>query len=318
MTLTIAVLGARGRLGHVVTQAALAAGHSVLAVTRDGMLPETLAGATARKADAMNQDELVAATRDADVIFNALNPLYPDWKEMCPVLAENVVAAAKANGAHHLFAGNVYNYGREIPALAGPETPVHGSTRKGAIRIAMEKRFERAAREEGVDTTVLRAGDFFGGPGRGSWFDLIIAAPLARHKYVWPGRPDIAHSFAYLPDLARAFVALAERHRELKGFTVFTFAGHTLTGEEMGRYLDVATGKRLRRASFSWLGLRALGLFRPFMREVIELSYLWFTPHALDGSKFEAFVGGFEATPKRRAIAEAVRELKAEKEKAAA
>ena len=85
----------------------------------------------------------------------------------------------------------------------------------------------------------------------------------------------------------------------------------------MGRHLDVATGKRLRRVSFSWLGLRAVGLFRPFMREVIELSYLWFTPHALDGTKFEAFVGGFEATPTSRAIAEAVRELKAE-EKAAA
>jgi len=317
MSLTIAVVGARGRLGHVVAQAALAAGHSVIAITRDGRLPQTLAGATARKADALKRDELMAATRGADVIFNALNPLYPDWKTMCPVLAKNVVAAAKANGAHHLFAGNVYNYGREIPPLAGPETPVHGSTRKGAIRIAMDERFERAARDEGVDTTTLRAGDFFGGPGRGSWFDLIIAAPLGKHKYVWPGRPDIPHAFAYLPDLARAFVALAERHGELKGFTVFTFAGHTLTGEEMGRHLDVATGKRLRRVSFSWLGLRAVGLFRPFMREVIELSYLWFTPHALDGTKFEAFVGGFEATPTSRAIAEAVRELKAE-EKAAA
>jgi nucleoside-diphosphate-sugar epimerase len=317
MTLTIAVLGARGRLGIVVAQAALAAGHSVIAVTRDGRLPESLAGATARKADALKQDELIAATQGADVIFNALNPLYPDWKAMCPVLAENVVAAAKANGAHHLFAGNVYNYGHEIPPLAGPETPVHGSTRKGAIRIAMEERFERAARQEGVATTGLRAGDFFGGPGRGSWFDLIIAAPLAKHKYVWPGRADIPHAFAYLPDLARAFVALAERHGELEGYTLFTFAGHTLTGEQIGRHLEVATGKRLRRASFSWLGLRAIGLFRPFMREVIELSYLWFTPHALDGSKFETFVGGFEPTPASRAIADTVRELRAEQANAA-
>ena len=317
MPLTIAVLGARGRLGHVVTQAAMAAGHTVLAVTRDGRLPESLAGAEARRADAMKVGELIAATEGADVIFNGLNPLYPDWAEMCPVLAENVVAAAKANGAHHLFAGNVYNYGHEIPRFAGPETPMYGSTRKGAIRIAMDQRFEQAAREEGVDTTTLRAGDFFGGPGRGSWFDLIITAPLAKHKYVWPGRSDIPHAFAYLPDLARAFVALAERHRELKGFNVFTFAGHTITGKEMGRHLDVATGKRLRRSSFSWLGLRAVGLFRPFMREVVELSYLWFTPHALDGSKFEEFVGGFEATPVNRAVAEAVRDLKSDNAKAA-
>ncbi|WP_158285650.1 NAD(P)H-binding protein [Pseudohoeflea suaedae] len=317
MSLTIAVLGARGRLGHVVTQAAMAAGHTVLAITRDGHLPDELAGAEARRADAMKADELIVATEGADVIFNGLNPLYPDWAEMCPVLTENVIAAAKAHKAFHLFAGNVYNYGHEIPAVAGPDTPSVGSVKKGAIRIAMEARFEEAARDEGVPTTVLRAGDFYGGPGRGSWFDLVIAGSLHRHKYVWPGRSDIAHSFAYLPDLARAFVMLAERHAELPGFNVFTFSGHTITGNEMGRHLDIATGKRLRRGSLPWIALRAAGLFRPMWREVSEMSYLWFTPHALDGSKFEDFVGGFEATPVSRAVSEAVLDLKAERPKAA-
>ena len=298
MSLTIAVLGARGRLGHVVAQAALTAGYTVVGITRDGQLPDSLVGAEARRADAMKADELIAATEGADVIINALNPLYPDWATMCPVLTENVIAAAKAHKAFHLFAGNIYNYGHEIPALAGPDTPSVGSVRKGAVRIAMEARFEQAAREDGVPTTVLRAGDFYGGPGTGSWFDLVIAGSLHKQRYIWPGRTDIAHSFAYLPDLARAYVAVAERHAELPGFNVFTFAGHTITGKEMGRHLDVATGKRLRRGSLPWIAFRAGGFFNPMWREISEMSYLWFTPHALDGSKFEAFVGGFDNTLK--------------------
>lgn len=312
MPLTIAILGARGRLGHAVAEAALEAGHHVIAVTRDGRLPRGLERAEARAADALDRLQLIAATAGADVIFNGLNPLYPDWARMCPQLADNVVAAAKMNGAFHLFAGNVYNYGREIPAVAGPDTPVHGSTKKGAIRIAMEARFEKAAREEGVSTTVLRAGDFYGG-GPGSWFDLMIAAKIDAGRFTWPGRADIDHAFAYVPDLARAFVALAERHRELPGFTVFTFAGHTPSGEEMQAHAEAAVGRGLKRGSVPWLAIRAGGLVVPMWREIAEMSYLWFAPHALDGSKLEAFLGALPATPPAEAVARAIAGLRAGK-----
>lgn len=309
MPLTIAILGARGRLGHAVARAALEAGHRVVAVTRDGRLPDGLSGAEARKADALVAAELIEATRGVDVVFNALNPLYPDWAKMCPKLADNVVAAAKANGAFHLFAGNVYNYGREIPEIAGPETPVRGSTRKGAIRIAMERRFEAAAANEGVATTTLRAGDFYGG-GAGNWFDLVIAANLDKGRFIWPGRTDIPHAFAYLPDVARAFVALAERHRDLPGFNVFTFEGHTMTGEEMQSYAEAAVGRTLKRGSLPWLAIRAAGLVVPMWREIAEMAYLWFAPHALDGTKLEALTGPLPVTSKPQAVAEAIAELR--------
>jgi nucleoside-diphosphate-sugar epimerase len=305
MPLTIAILGARGRLGHAVAEAALAAGHRVIAVTRDGRLPRGLERAEPRAADALDRLQLTAATAGADVIFNGLNPLYPDWAKMCPVLADNVVAAAKTNGAFHLFAGNVYNYGREIPDVTGPDTPVHGSTKKGAIRIAMDERFRRAAETEGVATTTLRAGDFYGG-GDGVWFDMIIAAGLRKGKFTWPGRTDIAHSFAYVPDLARAFVALAERHGDLTGFTVFTFEGHTLSGAEMQAHAEAAVGRPLKRASFPWIAIRAGGLVVPMWREIAEMAYLWFTPHGLDGSKLEAFLGALPATPPAEAVARAI------------
>jgi nucleoside-diphosphate-sugar epimerase len=304
----IAVLGAKGRLSRCVAETALGAGHQVIAITRNGKLPAGLAGAEPRAADAMDRDALIAATKGADVIFNGLNPPYTAWQTSCMTLAHNVVAAAETHGAHHLFAGNVYNYGVEIPSLAGPETPQHGSTRKGAIRIAMEQVFAEAAGRS-VPTTMLRAGDFYGGNGTGSWFDLMIAAKLAKGVLTYPGNPDIAHAWAYLPDLARAFVGLAERRADLIGFRTFTFAGHTLTGVQLQRHAEAALGRSLKRASLPWWLLRAGGLVVPMWREIAEMRYLWFTPHALDGEALEAFLGAVPQTPVRVAVAAALAEL---------
>ena len=306
---TIAILGARGRLSRMVARAFLAHDWRVIAVTRDGKTPEGLDGAEARAADAMDQSALVAACRGVDVIFNGLNPVYTDWAEKVPVFTANVIAATRATGALHLLPGNVYNYGRRIPAVADEATPMPGETGKGVIRNAMERAFADAARD-GMKTIVVRAGDFYGGDGRGSWFDLVIAAKLDKGVFTWPGAADIDHAWAYLPDLAQAFVRLAEKGPGEAGFETYTFAGHTLSGDDMQRLVEKALGgKRLKRAGMPWLMLRAGGLVVPMWREISEMSYLWFTPHRLSGKKLEAAIGSLTGTAPETAVAEALAEL---------
>ena len=39
----------------------------------------------------------------------------------------------------------------------------------------------------GLRSLVLRAGDFFGGEGRGVWFDLVVARDVAKGKVCYPG-----------------------------------------------------------------------------------------------------------------------------------
>lgn len=306
---TIAILGARGRVSHAVACAFLARNWRVIAVTRDGKAPQGLTRAEGRAADAMDQTALIAACRGADVIFNGLNPAYTDWAEKVPVLTANVIAAAKATGALHLLAGNVYNYGRSIPAIADETTPMPGETGKGMIRNTMERAFEEAARD-GVKTTIVRAGDFYGGDGRGSWFDLAITAKLDKGVFTWPGAMDIDHAWAYLPDLAQAFVKIAEMGGDERGFATYTFAGHTLSGAQMQQLIEKALGgKSLKRSSIPWLLLSVGGLVVPMWREIAELSYLWFKPHRLSGKRLEAAIGQLEETPPEAAVAEALAEL---------
>lgn len=306
---TIAVLGAGGRLGRIAAKSFLEHGYRVIAVTRTGMLPDGLCGAEARAADAMRREELIRATTGADVIFNGLNPLYTDWKEKCMAMAENVIAAAKVHGATQLFPGNVYCFGAPLARDLSESTPFSASTRKGRIRVQMEKLFEKAAREEGVQTIILRAGDFFGGTGTGSWFDLVVAKKAAKGVTTWPGPDNLVHAWAYLPDFAEAFVALAERRRELARFEAFHFPGHAVTGRDMAHAIGRATGKRQKIRGVPWRAMWIGGLAVPLWREILEMRYLWRAPHRLVSERLEAVIGTVAHTPFETAVARALADL---------
>jgi nucleoside-diphosphate-sugar epimerase len=305
----VTVLGAAGRLGDQVAKAFLDGGWKVRAVARGARTRTLRAGVEPVEADASDREALVAACEGSDVIFNGLNPVYTDWQDKVMPMARNVLAAAKATGATHLFPGNVYNYGSEIPPLAGPDTPEHGSTRKGALRIEMERLFADAAGRDGVRTIVLRAGDFYGGAKRGSWFDLVVTAKIAKGTFTYPGPMDLPHAWAYLPDLARAFVSLAERRDSLAGFDRFTFPGHTMRGSDLKEFCEQAVGRPLRRAGMPWPIIRIGGVVYPMWREIAEMSYLWQRPHALSGDKLAAVIGPIEITPAAEAVRAALADL---------
>lgn len=142
----------------------------------------------------------------AAVVVNAMNPLYTRWETEALPLNTATIAIARSVGATLMLPGNVCNYGSPIPAVIDDSTPQRPSNGKGKVRFAMEA----AVCGEGLRSIVVRAGDFFGGPGTGSWMDLAIARDLARGRITYPGPRDVEHAWAYLPDLARTFVLLAQ------------------------------------------------------------------------------------------------------------
>lgn len=163
------------------------------------------------------------------------------------------------------------------------------------------------------------------GSGRGSWLDLVVLKSLRAGKLVYPGPLDRAHAWAYLPDLARAFVAVAERARPgqaagLSAFEVLHFEGHTLTGAELlaalagaaddiGATPAVVARRGWRHGSLPWGLMRAAGIFVPMLKAVAEMRYLWFQPHALDGASLWSCTGALPQTPPRQALRQALLDL---------
>ena len=151
-----------------------------------------------------------------------------------------------------------------------------------------------------MKAVVIRAGNFFGsGSGSGSWLDLVIAKELKAGKVTYPGAMDVPTAWAYLPDLARTFVKVAERRESLPAFEVLHFGGHNETGAEWIEVLrDVAWEQgwlpargELRVGSLPWPLMRALGLFMPMFASLCEMRYLWRTPHTLSNAKLQALIG---------------------------
>jgi len=304
---TIAVLGSNGRLGRMAARAFIKAGWQVRAISRTGST--TIEGATGAACDALSPSEVKRATQGVAYVFNGLNPRYDQWSAMVMPLARNVMDAGRKHRFVHLFPGNVYNYGRAIPQLPNEDTPFMGDHRKAAIRIEAEHLFRDVANDDGVKTIVLRAGDFFGGSGTGSWFDLVIASKAAKGIFTYPGPLDLVHAWAYLPDLSAAFVALAENSGKLPAFSQFNFGGHNVTGAQLKAAMEAAVGRPLTTAGLPWAMIKLGGFVYPMWRELGEMDYLWKQAHALDRARLEAAVGSLPNTPLEPAVCSALRDL---------
>ena len=305
---TILVLGANGRLGNAVATTFQRHGWTVRAFVRPGRSDRLPGGVTIFEGNARDADALIAAADGCDVVFNGLNPPYTKWRDAAMPMANAVIAALRASGAVHLFPGNVYNYGAGAGPHLTPQTPRRPTSVKGRIREEMETVFRQAA-DQGIRTIVLRAGDFYGTDGRGSWFDLVIAKSLAKGAFTYPGPMDVPHAWAYLPDLAEAFVRLAERRHQWAAFEDVTFAGHAMTGHELHAAAERAMGRKLSVRGLPWWLITALSPIVRSWAEIAEMRYLWTEAHSLDGSALTTMLGSIPDTPIDGAVAQAIHDL---------
>lgn len=283
MTETVLILGASGRFGRAATDAFRHAGWTVRSFDR-------------------KTGDLMRDAAGADVIVNALNPLYPDWQRDVPVLTRRVIAAAQASGATVLIPGNVYVFGPGTPS-PWSETSAHAATNPlGRIRVEMEEAYARS----GVRTIVLRAGDFLDTEASGNWFDRIMAPKIDRGVFIYPGDAEAIHAWAFLPDMARAAVELARMRESLPAFADIPFPGYAVRGRDLHAAVERATERPIRMKRFSYLPLWLLAPVWPMARKLLEMRYLWTVPHRLDGSRFHSLLPDFRDTPFDAAVAAAL------------
>lgn len=324
-TRTVIVLGANGRFGRAATEAFAAAGWRVLAQMRRAPIAALPGGAEALSLPLADTGGLAAAAAAASTVAYAINPVYTRWDDQLLPMAGQGMDLAQRLGAHFMLPGNVYAYGENMPASLDEQTPERPTTARGRLRQRLEA--EMAERGQTGQTgqagpagaalrsTVIRAGDFYGG-GTGSWLDLIVAKNLARGRLSYPGPLDLAHAWAYLPDLARAFVAVAARPLAAPGLQRLHFAGHTLTGGQLLDAIEAAAsdlglypGGGWRRQSMPWWPLRLAAPFWPMGRELLRMAYLWRVPHALDGQALQRTAGLLPGTAPRTALRESLQAL---------
>ncbi|MEL6610079.1 MAG: epimerase [Pseudomonadota bacterium] len=283
MKQTALILGARGRFGRHAAAAFEAAGWTVRRFNRD-------------------TDDLWDAAWGAQVIVNGWNPVPWRWEAELAKLTEELAEVAAASGATVFVPGNVYSYGADLPPVLTEQTPHAATHVYGRLRREMEETLRGA----GVRTVILRAGDFLDDAPSGNWFDKIMVAGLPKGVLTMPGPVDVPHAYAFLPDMARAVVDLAERRDTLALFEDIPFDGLTLTGQEIADHLAALMDRPVRIKRFGWTPLRVLRPAWPMARYLVAMRYLWERPHQLDGARLDTLLPNRQRTDARTALAAAI------------
>jgi nucleoside-diphosphate-sugar epimerase len=311
---TAFIVGATGGIGSEVATALLRRSWRVRALTRRP--PEVAEQASGRlgiewiRGDAMVAADVIAAAQGSHLIFHGANPpRYENWAGLALPMLDSSIAAAKASGARIVFPGTVYNFGPDAFPLLSERSPQRPLTRKGQIRVDMERRLETAA-TAGVRALIVRAGDYFGPRAGNSWFSQgLISSGRPLRSIAYPGPRAVGHAWAYLPDVAETIAQLLER--DLAAFEVFHFEGHWFErGIQIAAVVRRVVGNpRLPIRSFPWWAVYAASPFVAMFREMIEMRYLWREPLRLDNAKLIAFLGNEPRTPIDEAVAITLRGL---------
>jgi nucleoside-diphosphate-sugar epimerase len=310
MERTVLVLGANGGVGGEIAAALLRRGWTVKALVRDPVAAAKRWPAEAAmpgwiKGDAMDGAGVMAAARGASLIVHAVNPPgYRDWDTLVLPMLDNTIAAARAVGALIVLPGTVYNFGPDAFSDPTEDAPQNPTTRKGAIRVEMEKRLREAA-TAGAPCVIVRCGDFFGPRAANNWFSQGLVKPGRPVKAIsYPGAKGVGHQWAYLPDVGETVARLAERRAELTPFADFHMEGHwDPDGTRMIAAIRAAAGDAdipVRR--FPWWLLTLASPFVTLFREMSEMRYLWTVPLHMTNRKLVAALGEEPHTDWEKAV----------------
>ena len=305
-TKTALILGATGGIGGAVAEGLALRGWCIRALNRNA------AEAASRRpefdwlqGDAMQAEDVLRAAQGADVIVHAVNPPgYRNWGKLVLPMLDNTIAAAKAVGARIVLPGTVYNFGPDVFPNVTEDSAQQPKTRKGAIRVQMERRLRVAAEQGDAPVIIVRAGDFFGGSRANSWFSQAMVTPgKPISSMTYPGKRGIGHQWAYLPDVAETMIRLIEKGDELPAFAVYHMRGHwDGDGRQMVDAVQRVVGHKVKVKAFPWWFVPLAAPFVPFTRELLEMSYLWDVPLEMRNDKLLTVLGEEPHTPIDEAI----------------
>lgn len=134
-------------------------------------------------------------------------------------------------------------------------------------------------------TCIIRSADFFG-PGvyqSAVGFEVLSNVLSGKPAYL-VGDPYMPHSLTYLPDLVRTMATLANED-DAYGEVWHTANLPALSLKTFLEEVAQQTGLPPKIRTVGRLLLRTLGLFKPDMRELVEMLYLYEQPFTVDHRK---------------------------------
>ena len=309
MTQSILVLG-YGAVGRAVT-AALAARGDTVRVGQRSRPADLPAGVGFTPCDLLDPQAVRQAVAGAAQVVLAVGLPYDSriWKVSWPPVMTNLIAACAETGTRIVFIDNLYQLGRQT----GPRREDMTLTRKGRKPAILSQvtRIWMGARDR-VRLAALRCTDFYGPGVPVSHVGSTGFGALAQGRpALLLAPPDTPHDFAYVPDIARAVLALLDAGDDAYGQVWNMPCAPTLTPRQILTLGARAIGVKPRINAIPFWLLPPMGLFVRFIGEMLDVGFTWDGPYVVDGRKFtERF--RFQVTPYEVGAAATARAFAAE------
>ena len=241
-----------------------------------------------RAADVTVPGAAAAAAAGASVIYQCLNAPYTDWEARFPPLQRAVIDAAERTGALLVSLENLYGYG----PTTGPMTedlPLAATTVKGRTRALMTQELLDAAKAGRIRFAIgrRRTSSARASPNHPSGASVRERRKGKAGDFV--GNPKLPHTYSYVPDIAAGLAILGTDERAIGGTGIS--GPETVSTKALFETRRQRTGAPGRRSSAPKLAVRALGIFNPTIRELVELTYEFDAPFVLDTTKFQSTFG---------------------------
>ena len=231
-------------------------------------------------------------TEGAAALFNCANPTdYTTWEQVWPPLAESLLTTAERTGATLVTASCLYPYGPTDAAMVEGQ-PDAATDHKGRLRASMWAE-AKARHEDGrLRAVEVRGADYVGAGVGGNGHITRHLSTAAKGKAAWViGKPDLAHTWTDVADMARTLAAVADRP-EVWGQVWHAPSNAPRTQREALTDVLAAGGHApVFVRAIPRPVLRGLALVNPLMREIAELSYMWERPYVLDSRRTQTTLG---------------------------
>lgn len=284
------VFGA-GQIGPRVASILRAQGHDARLVRRSGSAPQ---GIPVLHGDAGDPEFAAEVTKGAAAIYHCMNPAYDSkvWHAELPRLMSSLIRAAGRNGARLVVLDNVYLLGRPAGRKLSEDSPIAPCSRKGEIRARVHHQLVEAGQRGDVRWTMVRASDFYGPGGTGTYFgDAFWPGVFGKNVAQTLVELDTRHTYHHTDDVAAGLAQLGTAPDDVTGRWWMLPCAPADTTRAMVRRLGAAAGRELKvQAMPRWL-MSGLALFVPILRELGEMAYQWDEDFVVDDARWRARFG---------------------------
>jgi len=226
-----------------------------------------------------------SACANAGIIYSCVGLSYQGWPEKWPPMMAGMLDGAANAEARFVFMDNCYMYGPvDVPMTE--DLPLTDYGNKPATRSKITRMWQQAHESGRVEAASVRASGFYGPGVKNAVLGETSIGRMAQGKSAQVvGDPDLPHSFAYVPDVARALMTIGEADDAMGQAWNVPNAPERSVREVLQLFadeLDTSLKIQVMPKPLMWL----LGLFNGDVKELKEMVYQWERPFLVDATKF--------------------------------